>query len=190
MSRTVITNRIGSVFIHATVTEVINTKLRRSKYVVERGVDITDHASVEPTEIILNGKISNHDVNSRSYNAGLISQEYAQLVNYQKNITFLSIFTGMSIHQNMVIDELKRNRVNKFGQVMEFTAILREWRFAENPEIVSAIAVNGGSNGSANSGAASGNSSTSPDSGTEDAGNSQVEPVEDNSFLFEAINRI
>lgn len=117
---------IGAVVLDASISETHNAMWKVTRHPIETGSVVSDHVRREPDSIIMNAEISDIEIGlfaipdpQRSISAWRRLQEAAQA-------DLVTVVTTLREYQNMQIESLRATRTSATGQVLAFTATLRE----------------------------------------------------------------
>lgn len=129
---------VGGFTVDAFISENYTFSNSATEIPIENGVTITDNIVEEPDEIQIEGFVgsiefeSNNSVNENTIN-GLIpitntrrDRAYNELVKLMKDKEAITITTGLSVYDNMVITSLEIPRDVNNGKDLHFTMTLRK----------------------------------------------------------------
>ncbi len=122
----ILINEIDGVELDCVFEERVVTRVTSTKHPREIDTAMTDHAILEPLEVVITAGISNHNISALSFDPSRISNAYDALVSVQKEMRLLTLNLGISLHQNMRLKDFTRTRTNRSGQVLDFTAVFEE----------------------------------------------------------------
>jgi hypothetical protein len=102
-------NSSGGIILQATITpeESAEDKLTITKHPVEYQAAITDHAYIEPPQVVLRQAWSLSDANANN-NPAYLSGIYQQLLALQKSRVPFTLFTGKRMYATMLIASLSQ----------------------------------------------------------------------------------
>lgn len=152
---------IGSIDIDAVVTETHLDEVEVTDHPVEIGVNISDHMRVKPAMITLDGLVSNTPLPAAgapttpmqaedgvTYSTRSASQParagsaYQQLLALKTGGQLVTVVTALRSYDQMALVSLSVPRDAKTGNVLRFTAQLKEIRFASSQVAVISVPVN------------------------------------------------
>lgn len=131
---------IGALALDASLEETHELSARVTSNPVESGASVTDHVSIEPKRLTIQGFITDSPVQLFSGIPELLDQSSGSLRTStalnQLQLLFterqpFSVVTGLQSYENMILQRLTIPRNRETGQALRFTAELIEVRFAE-----------------------------------------------------------
>lgn len=125
----ILINEIDGVELDCVFEERVGSRITSTKHPREVDTAETDHAILEPVEIVITAGISNYNISASAYDQSRISNAYDTLVSVQKEMKRLTLNLGISLHENMLLKDFTRIRTNRSGQVLDFTATFEETLF-------------------------------------------------------------
>lgn len=107
---------------------------------VEQGANIADHARAKPEVITIEGMVTNSPLIDGSLidTAAAVTRAGAALDKLRKlkdTGTLVTVFTSIRQYENMVITSLEVPRDVKTGNVLRFTATLKQVRVVQNKTV-------------------------------------------------------
>lgn len=120
---------IGPVPIDAFLQETHRSDLSITRNPIEFGADVTDHAYVEPKQIIIWGGVGSAPgrlgiVGGQA--ATRVSAAYEAMVALQESREPFDIVTGLTFYEDMLIESIEVTRHKDNSNILEFYASLRE----------------------------------------------------------------
>lgn len=137
----VLVNEIDGIELDCAFEERVETRLKHTKSPREVDTEMTDHAILEAVEIVIHAGISNYNINVQAFEPSRITDAYDALLNIQREFKLITINTGLSIHDNMMLKRFGRVRTNRTGQVLDFIAIFEEVIFVAQESVLLAQVV-------------------------------------------------
>lgn len=118
------TKNLGAFQIDATIEETHNNSLAITKYPVEKGTEISDHAQILPKQFDIICGVSN--VSGTSFSPGRIQAAYAALKAVQESREPFSIQTNLTTYNNMLIEHWTTHQDKDSAHVMIARAHCKE----------------------------------------------------------------
>lgn len=122
---------IGSLLLHATLSESHDWNAKATDFPVEDGAEMSDFILNAPRTVELSGIVSDSPVVFFSAFTGAadhVQQALSALQEIRDNRQPVSIVTGLISYDNMVMESLNIPRTARTGQALEFTARFKEIR--------------------------------------------------------------
>jgi len=115
---------IGAIPVTIITDEEHQSEIEITNLPVEFGSDITDHAYIKPKTVVLKGMIGTR---GRGIVGSFITAAaYQALVAYQKSREPFTLVTGLSIDNNMLIENLTVPRDPENSGILEFRITLKQ----------------------------------------------------------------
>lgn len=148
--------QIGTVTIDASVTENHTTTSTPTRNPVEEGIEVTDHVSLEPAKLSIQGVISDTPLNFdiigniasgdlKSLTKNLTSgfsdtlggtsrstEQYQALLALQRSRQPFKVITGIKVYENMILTSLSVDRTATTGKSIHFSADMEEIRIVKS----------------------------------------------------------
>lgn len=133
--------KIGAVSIDASVREVHDSDCTATDNPVEEGADVTDHVTIEPKRLSIEGVITDTPISfgvvsavegavrtvGRLFGMGTRSKNaYDKLVALQATRKPFTVVTGLKVYKNMILEKLSVPRTCDTGNSIHFTANMKE----------------------------------------------------------------
>lgn len=131
-------NTLGSLEIDATVREEHTSDIVLTDHPVEKGVDITDHKRILPKQITIDGVISGDPIHLDGPVdfTGRPVDAWETLQKLQADTSLIDVVTSLRTYEQMAITSLKCTRDADTGNVLNFTAVMRQVFTATSETVV------------------------------------------------------
>jgi len=119
----------GAVELDASLEEMHTRDVEITRFPVEVGVDITDHARRQPEKVKITGVISNTPIEllpSLTNSSTRAEEAYQALIEIQDNQQLIAVITTLRIYENMLLKRVDVPRNAQKGNVVEVTLELEE----------------------------------------------------------------
>lgn len=138
---------VAGIVIDATVSEEHRSTCELTENPVEEGAKITDHVQLQPSELTIEGVITDSPlgyaligniqniVRSVSTLFGQASRSidaYKDLLDLQKSRKPFTVITGLKRYENMILTELSVPRTAETGNAIHFRAVMKEIRIVKS----------------------------------------------------------
>lgn len=127
--------KLGSVVVTVGLTETHTFSAQVAKHPIEDGSKISDHRTLEPVELKLDGIIGDPPKGSAGALAGPpapserdVQDAFAALDRLYRSKDAFQVVTGLKVYDNMVVEHLTVTRDKTTGLVVQFTAQLVQIR--------------------------------------------------------------
>lgn len=140
--------KIGTITLDASLKETHTGESDVTEHPVEQGANITDHVRPRPSQLTIEGVVSNTPINSTQQSrvvdvlgvpfettslsdqiqgvAGYAEQAYAVLEEFRRNGTVLTVVTRLRTYDNMILSSLSIPRDKQTGDALFFTASFKQ----------------------------------------------------------------
>lgn len=140
-----IINGVGGVTIDAVISESHSHNASATENPIETGSVVTDHVTLRPIELSLDGIITDTPVDFSVYDnvKGLIStvssifgkksrslEAHDAIVKLWKDRIPFKVVTGLKVYDNMILEDYTVNREAETGKAIKFTAKMKQITFA------------------------------------------------------------
>lgn len=124
----IILNKIGAVEIDAVIKSKLEIKVKKTNFVVERGVEVTDHTIPEPSVITINGAVSNVVLTDGTVSDSKRADAMFDLVSQIIERNASSVYYDGTTFHNMVPVQLERTSDPQNQNVLFVECVLSELR--------------------------------------------------------------
>lgn len=119
----------------ATISEDHSDSIEWTRNPVESGIDVTDHAIVQPEEVSITGVVSDTPLNAIPYPDRSI-ELYDMILEVARNKALVTVVTGLRVYSDMGITSVGVKRDNKSSnQQVKPVITLRQVRKVNSVEI-------------------------------------------------------
>ncbi len=127
--------KIHNITLDAELTENHNFASQVTRYPVENGADISDHISIEPESVSIEGIITDSPIGGGNAE-GRYLKTFDDLEQLWRKQDVVDVVTHLKVYQDMAIRSLSIPRDNKTGQALRFTADLQKVVKANRQEVM------------------------------------------------------
>ena len=126
--RAVIVTTIGTVQMDVSPYQTHKFPSRITEHPVEDGSVISDHVTLLPTILEIDGRVSDASVALADtlFGKGTAQDALRELVRLQRNREPFTVVTGLAVYQNMLIENLEVPRDGTDGKSIRFSMTIKE----------------------------------------------------------------